>query len=349
MMEASERTLKTRAGHKMFISTSTQGAHSTAMMIHRDWAQHVRETRHRHRWTRPDPAQSKVDIQLISIKLPLEVNHTTDDIDVVMNDIVEHTKGKRTITMWGGDFSATLQELSPDTTARSAGDGEEEGQARTCPTAMSSEIIKEHARGKNMRFVNSYKKWWKEADHDDGRRRDTQTTTDNVGGDRGKDRHDQSPSTQQRRTTNNTDDDTTQQQDAARNDNKRRTPEPRRPNTTRPTTTSKPAAARRKLGEPHGGEAHSYSGGHQPGRGSRRTMLRGKARPPISPRRTTDQALKIRTTTQEDRATTATTTARNDGRHYPHNPNSADNTTTTTTRRTTTQQRSTHEASAARS
>lgn len=103
-METNERTLKTRAGHKMFISTSTRGAHPAAIMIHKDWAQRVRSVQHGHRWTsvaitaRQGPTQTNVDIPLISLHLPPEVNRTTDEVDIVMSDIVEN-KGKRTIAM----------------------------------------------------------------------------------------------------------------------------------------------------------------------------------------------------------------------------------------------------------
>lgn len=53
--------------------------------------------------------QSNVGMQLFSIHVPSEVNHTTDEIDVVTGDIAENKKGKRTTTMWGGDFNATRQ------------------------------------------------------------------------------------------------------------------------------------------------------------------------------------------------------------------------------------------------
>lgn len=53
---------------------------------------------------------------------------------------------------------------------------------------MNSEIIKEHARGKMVRFMNSCKNWCKKADHDDddGRRRDMPAAeNNNLDGDNG--------------------------------------------------------------------------------------------------------------------------------------------------------------------
>lgn len=41
-MERKERIFDTRAGHKIFMSSSTRGAHSIAVMIHRDWAQGIK-------------------------------------------------------------------------------------------------------------------------------------------------------------------------------------------------------------------------------------------------------------------------------------------------------------------
>lgn len=147
-----ERAVEPRAGHKMFIAGSTRGVQSTAMLTHRDWAQRVHEVRHGHRWTsvrlqaRQGPTQSNVGMQLLSIHMPSEVNHTPDEIDIVMGDVVAKTKGKRAITLWGGDFSSTLQEPSSGAMVGSIGRRRGRGTG-ACPATMSSEIINEHAMG----------------------------------------------------------------------------------------------------------------------------------------------------------------------------------------------------------
>lgn len=82
---------------------------------------------------RQGPAQSNVEVWLFSIHTPLEVKHTADESDVVMGDVVANTKGKRTIMLWGGDFTSTLQETSPGATEGSAGrrrEGDEQGRTQ---------------------------------------------------------------------------------------------------------------------------------------------------------------------------------------------------------------------------